>query len=349
MTGLRTFLSGEQTAVQFLVRQPEDVSRAFNSFGGPVHYIRPEQNLPALRIGLNALGIPFSDDHELLHAAFKLFRPDFEKQVRKLAGRDAAEIHFRDEPKSLSRMWDKETDPRERDVASPASHTDVDGVQIYARNIQSFIRITNKLRPSNNAQTLQMKEKAINAEDTGFPANTFKYVLIRKINWITVPWVVEILGLIDGTQEICKQSHKGMGIDRAVQKWFSEERRGVGDVDVLTSTAYIHQRAVSERPSLNREMAIATGLDKLRQTRTYFLIDDVPITHATDKMGADFCFVPDPTTGLFREENSYLGRLDKQLQISREDFIFYSRALVSPPDARLSGVVSTPALVSKIA
>lgn len=218
---LRDFLSGRPTSLALSVRDPINLGKAFMAVGCPVHYIRPVQNLAALRLGLNAIGASFSNDHTMLHAAVPVFRPSFEKEIKRLVGRDATELHFRPAPKALYRMEEKETSPDEPDVQSAASHTDVDGVQIYARSLKSFVHITNKLRPANNSHSVQMKEKAINPERTGFPGNTVKYVLERNLGGVTVPWIVEIQILMDGAQKYCKGSHHDMEFDRGYKRWLN--------------------------------------------------------------------------------------------------------------------------------
>lgn len=114
-------------------------------------------------------------------------------------------------------------------------------------------------------------------------------------------------------------------------------------------TAVIAHTHEQSRPRVNEAMSRATGLDRIRQERTYYKIGDMPVAHVTDHNGADYCFVPDAKTGFFREDNSYMGKLNPDNRVTREDFVFESRLIVPMPDERNTGRANSPVPVSKIA
>ncbi len=343
---LRALLNGQESIVPF---KGGDLTRLcekfYSSVGSPVHTLRPEQNLSTLRQAMRNAGFAVGNTHEMLRDAVGVFRPEFEREIRKISGNDVQETKFRAIPKSISRMLQKESSEGDDGVLGPASHTDVEAVTLFAKTPEAFDRITSRLRPMNNLNTVQLKEKAVDPDGKGFPANTAKYCVTKTVGGIKdVPWIAEIQVLIHGSQKFCDKSHEDMHFERGYEKWINGSSRGLSDSSVLVAAGKLKNYVSRHIPTLNKDMAAATGMDKLRQARSYYLIGDTPVAHVRNQMGDNYCFIPDTATGFYRVENSYLSELAPEKLISKKDFLTYALALVPVPNLALSGKSSRPAL-----
>lgn len=343
---LRALLNGQESIVPF---KGTDLTRLcdkfYSSVGAPVHQLRPEQNLSTLRRAMRNAGFQVDNTHEMLRAAAGVFRPEFEREVKKISANDVKEIKFRPVPKTISRMIQKEQSLGDDHVSGPAAHTDVEAVTLFAKTPEAVERITNRLRPMYNFNTMQLKEKIVDPDRKGFPANTVKYCISKTVGGIqNVPWIAEIQILIDGSQKYCDRTHEDMGVGRGYDRWIKSNGRGLSDTSVLLSIGKLIGSVEKHIPALNKDMAAATGMDKLRQTRSYYLIDNVPVAHVRNKMGDNYCFIPDAATGFYRVENSYLSELSPEKIVSKEDFLTYALALVPVPNVALSGKTQKPML-----
>lgn len=356
---LKTMLSGDSTSVPYRLQSVTKTSlrdRFFSSVGVPVHTLRPDQNIPVLRLALQSANVTFEDDYDLLRKAAPLFQEEFARHVRKITHKDAAEIMYRSQPKQLSRMRDKENAAGEGATCA-ASHTDLNAVMIFAKDIQAFQRLTDRLRPANNSHVAQLKEKSVNPDESFFPGNTVKYIVERNIGGIkNVPMVCEIIILMDGCQKYYRDTHDKQELNRGMNKWwkdwFDAPHRGHSDVEVVAALAKIEAKNSRSLPKVNRDMAKATGMDLIYQQREYHFVDGMPVTHVRNKLGENFCFAPNPNTGFYERADQFLGKISPQTKSSREEFLILSQDLVPAPDIkRLSGRLpdASPQLVNKIA
>jgi len=332
---LKQLLSGQPTSVPYRLRESVGLSlreKFFSSVGVPVHTLRPDQNLDLLRTAFKSIGVEYADDYELLLGASRFFQSEFEKQIRKIVHKGEAEICMRPKEKDLGRMRDKENAAGEGATCA-ASHTDLNAVKLFARDLDSFLRLTERLRPSKNSHTAQLKEKSVNPDETFFPGNTVKYVVERDIgNFKKVPFVTEIIILMDGCQPYDIETHDEVDIKRGIAHFWGGNRKGLQDLSVVMAAGKLDTKATSRQSKANRDMAKATGLDQIVQHRDYHLVDKVPVTHVTNLRGDNFCFVPNPSTGMYEEDNSYLGKIGPHNKSSREEFLILSLEMVKAPD-----------------
>jgi hypothetical protein len=347
VVGVKAFLGGEPSLIPYKLKieERQSLSRAFSGVGTPVHNLRPVQNLPYLRMAMESAGLKFDNDAELLLAVAELYQPELEKVATKILGRGVAEILPRP-PKLLCRMREKEI----MDGLSIEGHTDLAAIAVFSRTERDLIRHTNNFRPCNNAMVAQMKEKTATPEDgSSFAANTIKIIIERDIGTFEkVPFVCEIQSMLDGCQKEYKSTHKGIEEQRGLLKFFNlGERKGRQDPNVLVAAGYVRDKAEKKLRKTNQAMAKATGLDELQQNRTYYMVDDVPVMHATNKRGDDLYLIPDTKTGLYRHEASYANKIQRGTVIKREDFIIASRALVPTPDVSNSGRILPQLVVNQ--
>lgn len=347
---LKALLNGQQTSVPYTLggtSQKNLSNKFFSSVGVPVHTLRPNQNLPLLRLALgSSYAGRFEDDYDLLvNGAGPAFRSEFEMHVRKIIHRDAAVVKFREKPKSLFRMRDKEA-LMEGGAVGAESHTDINAVMIFAKDIAAFERLTDRLRPSNNANVAQLKEKAANPDENYFPGNTIKYIVEKNFGDLKrVPMVTEIILLMDGCQDYYTYTHDQVEKRRGLSKFWNSNSRGKGDIDVQLSAAYMLGTTGQAIPRVNKEMAKVTGMDSICQDRSYHLIDGIPVTHVVTKKGDNFAFTPDAESGFYVVDNSYLQRISKDTRSSREEFLIRSQDMVPMPDVQgLSGQTAQPLL-----
>lgn len=333
-TGLRAFLSGEQSAIPYQLKDSKGaLTKSFSGVGTPVHDLRPEQNMALLRLAFASKGITSLSDHQLIIEAGKIFQPELEKVVQKLCGRGVEEIKSRP-PKRLERMIEKEA----LDGLKPQGHTDSAALTVYSKNPAAFIRHTNIFRPCNNSMTAQMKEKAATPDGSEFCGNMVKIILEQKIGKIKVPFVCEVLLMIDGCQDKYTRTHRDMNGERDWDRFYNNpNHKSFLDPTVVVAASVRKDRLSKHKRELNHEMAVASGLAELRQERTYYMVGNTPVMFATNQKGDKHFIVPDAKTGLYRDDQSFAVKIADATRITREQYVGRAREMVPVPDMKKSG------------
>lgn len=334
---LQALLRGEETSVSYVVRNPGSLSgRYYSAPGVPVHDIRPIQNMRLLRLAFEAETGKTLADHALLNVAKEHFDPIIRKDITKETARlQVEDIRYRKIPKTEARMRDKERDP---EFCGAAGHTDISACMAFGRDLPTFIKLTNHHLPAENSSVARLLIKATHPDHTKYPANLANVVTTSVVGGLTVPWVNERQIGMDGWQSYYDVTHSQVNVQRRLKQVFEEH---VLNPQAQKIIGRLNKAILRNVPRVNEEMAEKTGVDKLLQTRFYYLTkiegEDRAFTVARDSMNSQFCFFANPETGFYQTDNALLGMLDRATQISREDFLTYSMATVPLPDMTKAG------------
>ncbi len=345
---LQALLRGEETPVSYVVRSPKDFSGRFYSAPGvPVHDIRPIQNMPLLRLGFEEAANTKLTDHELLNVAKEHFDPIIRQEVIKETARlHVKDIRYRVQPKNEERMRAKEQDP---DFCGAAGHIDFSACMVFAGDVNTFTKLTNHHLPAEHSSVARLLVKAPHPDDTTkYPANLVNVVTTSIVGGVSVPWVNERQIGMDGWQSYYDETHNQMSVQRRLTTAFDNVRAFNPKAQKIIGR--MDKAAKRGVPRANEEMAEKTGVDKLLQTRSYFLInidgEDRAFTVARDRMNSQFCFFANPETGFYQTDNALLSMLDKAVPISRESFLTFS--MVAVPLPNLSKVGCLPGTDRKL-
>jgi len=286
------------------------------------------------------LDIETAAPQEILIRAGHIFRPKFQRFVKKMANRfncnnkqkspnklDGFKIRRND--KDTFRMRQKERDRTESCYKKPEKHTDILAGMIFPETNDMMEAATTYFTPFNNSDTIKFKPKYKRPDDTGFGGihlTTMIHADIGKFK--NVPFIVELQAHKKDTYKAYEETHERMERVRAFDSWTQNQNQNPFTVSRPQIISSLGKRLIgheSERLKINQRAN--ASLSKFQQTHEYHIVDGTPVISVTSAQGPayDHFLVPtykkDRNNTFLTMNNAYGEKISSNTKVSREQCI----------------------------